>query len=61
LPSALREELRQAALRASLGNLRASIDKIAAQDEQLAAALSALVDQFAYARILGLLSGTPTK
>jgi signal transduction histidine kinase/DNA-binding response OmpR family regulator len=61
LPSALREELRQAALRASLGNLRASIDKIAAQDEQLAVALSALVDQFAYARILGLLSGTPTK
>jgi PAS domain S-box-containing protein len=59
LPGELREELRHGALKASLVNLRACIQKIAAQDQQVADALTALVDQFAYGRILGLLSGSP--
>jgi PAS domain S-box-containing protein len=57
LPADLRAELRQAALKASLVNLRASIQKVAEQDQQVAAALAVLVDQFAYGRILALLSG----
>jgi hypothetical protein len=43
-------------LKASFSTLQATLSRVAHQDEQLAASLRALLDQFAYAQILALLS-----
>ena len=61
LPPELRDEFRTAVTRADLQHMLALVDRVAVLDPRLARGLRALVDEFAYDRLLAVMSGSSAR